>query len=159
VVCSSSGPRQWCAAAVASAPGPHASAPAITAHRSLPCPAPPPWPGAEWRRKEESVQQLEAASAQAAEVTPCSWSMTLRGANERLVPLGNAYISGLYVSKKDPYKSGRWVCSRGWVGDVGAALRPECVCVCVGGGELSASGHCWQACMASRPSTGAWHAT
>lgn len=54
------------------------------------------------------MQQLEAASAQAAEVTPCSWSMTLRGANERLVPLGNAYISGLYVSKKDPYKSGRW---------------------------------------------------
>jgi hypothetical protein len=97
------------------------------------------------------VQQLEAASSSAKEVTPqvrasagrparrcgssscraaahgsalclmphgppsaCpsanlqSWSMTLRGANERLVPLGHDLTSGLYLSQKDPYKAGRW---------------------------------------------------
>ena len=117
-------------------------------------PMPPPCrrpSGQEWRRKEEAVQQLEAASSSTSEVTPqvprlrwqqparccrrspsvCSawaatlpdeacalaclsarpqsWSMTLRGANERLVPLGHDLTSGLYLSQRDPYKAGRWV--------------------------------------------------
>jgi hypothetical protein len=46
--------------------------------------------------------------------------MTLRGANERLLPLGDSLTSGLYTSHRDPYKAGRWA--------AGAGRLPQAAC-------------------------------